>query len=102
MTNLPDRESTPNWVENSEGEILPSYTGSNVPRYRNPSGLANREDLEEIHSQPEAVEIDPTKIVDRIRVANNLPRATELPTDADRNRGITYRYDEGRKDVLGR
>ena len=102
MTNRPDKANAPNWVEDPDGEILPSYTGPNAPRYRNHANPQfSSEDLEEVHPMPGAVEINPTEIIDGIRVANNLPRAADLPTDADRNKGITYQYEEGRKDVLG-
>lgn len=93
-------ETRPNWKER-DGEVLPSYTGSNAPIYHHTSENERLEELEDIHpqfSRTGAHEVD----VNQIRADLRGQLHTE-PHDPERKylENATPIYVDGRKDILG-
>lgn len=83
------------WVE-KDGDILPSYTGPNFPKY---NGVISKEDaLEELRELHEPSTSAPINVVSALNTAAQERSTIIRPNGRE---GYTTNYIEGRERVLG-
>lgn len=88
------KSTGPNWVETAEGDVMPSYGGTNAPLYPGSRGQArldsNRFQLEEMHEE----------MPGRDTTAQPHEQTVHAPPPSA-YRNATNIFVQGRRDVLG-